>query len=92
MINRNETWTLIPVIPEELVVKILRLLLAPFLTCKFLSICVSPLVNKNKSVLKLTSDGQPYATVLCQFTEYSYNLPKLGELHNTESDTNTDTN
>jgi hypothetical protein len=53
--------------------------------------CVSPLVNNNKLALKLSSDGQPSATVLCQFTEYSYNLSKLGDFLNTESDTRTDT-
>jgi hypothetical protein len=33
-----------------------------------------------------------YATIRCQFKEYSYNLSKLGDLHNAKSDTKIDTN
>jgi hypothetical protein len=50
------------------------------------------MVNNSKVVLNLRSNEQPYASVLCQFTEYSYNLSKLGNLRNAKSDTKTDTN
>jgi hypothetical protein len=43
-------------------------------------------------VLTMKSDGRPFVTVLCQFKEYSYNLPKLDDFLNTESDTKTGTN